>query len=598
MLTVRPSQMLECEGQLIGRFPELERVSLDRLLLETLRAKAAEDGIDWQVIREADGAPPGSEDHAHLCDLVAEVVPAVEAVLLARERPVLLVHPGLLARYDRMDLLTRLRDRVGRKGTCPGLWVLVAADEQSELPLIDGHEVPLIGSGQRARVPAGLDQQPAPRGDDGNSLMSTTTGTIDTAALLPDLQRLVKDLHADLLERVREHPEIDARLRADAFAPVEKGGRTAQAYEVWRDDYLEQVAVAWVLACVFVRYMEDNDLIAGSYLAGAGDRRRQAEDAHEAYFRAHPRDSDREYLLDVFRRVRSIPAAADLFAEGKTPLWALGPSGDGAARLLAFWRKIDPETGTLVRSFRAEGGGTRFLGDLYQDLSESARKKYALLQTPDFVEEFILDHTLTPALDEFGLEATRLIDPTCGSGHFLLGAFRRLFRLWAEREPGTEPAVLAQRALDAVYGVDVNPFAVAIARFRLVVEAMGLCGVPRLDKAPGWTVHVAFGDSLMHGDTFDRRGFRQEWLPGSEPWSDPLYALEDPAGLGAILNRQYHAVVGNPPYITVKDATLNARYRTAGRPATGSIRSACRSPSGSSTSPSPVTTADRPGSSG
>jgi hypothetical protein len=66
---------------------------------------------------------------------------------------VLLVHPGLLARYDQMDLLTRLRDRVGRKGACPGLWLLVAADEQSELPLIDGRAVPLIGSGQRARVP-------------------------------------------------------------------------------------------------------------------------------------------------------------------------------------------------------------------------------------------------------------------------------------------------------------------------------------------------------------------------------------------------------------------------------------------------------------
>jgi type I restriction-modification system DNA methylase subunit len=84
---------------------------------------------------------------------------------------------------------------------------------------------------------------------------------------------------------------------------------------------------------------------------------------------------------------------------------------------------------------QVEGGDTRFLGDLYQDLSAAARKKYALLQTPDFVEEFILDHTLTPALDEFGLEAVRLIDPTCGSGHFLLGAFQRLFRLWSEREP-------------------------------------------------------------------------------------------------------------------------------------------------------------------
>ena len=153
VLTVRPSQMLACERELALRFPELERLSLDRLLLERLRSRAAEDEVDWRVIREADGAPPGSDDHRHLCDMVAEIIPAVEAGLLSRGHPVLLVHPGLLARYDQMDLLTRLRDRVGRKGACPGLWVLVAADEQSELPLIDGREVPLIGSGQRARAP-------------------------------------------------------------------------------------------------------------------------------------------------------------------------------------------------------------------------------------------------------------------------------------------------------------------------------------------------------------------------------------------------------------------------------------------------------------
>jgi serine/threonine protein kinase len=153
VLTVRPSQMLACERELAAKFPALERASLDRLLLEHLRARAAEDEVDWRVVREADGAPAASDDHRHLRDMVAEVMPAIEADLLARERPVLLVHPGLLARYDQIDLLTRLRDRVGRKGACPGLWVLVAADEQSELPLIDGREVPLIGSGQRARVP-------------------------------------------------------------------------------------------------------------------------------------------------------------------------------------------------------------------------------------------------------------------------------------------------------------------------------------------------------------------------------------------------------------------------------------------------------------
>jgi hypothetical protein len=56
----------------------------------------------------------------------------------------------------------------------------------------------------------------------------------------------------------------------------------------------------------------------------------------------------------------------------------------------------------------------------------------------------------------------RLIDPTCGSGHFLLGGFRRLYELHARGEPGTNPRELAQRALEQVHGVDVNPNALNV----------------------------------------------------------------------------------------------------------------------------------------
>lgn len=84
----------------------------------------------------------------------------------------------------------------------------------------------------------------------------------------------------------------------------------------------------------------------------------------------------------------------------------------------------------------ADTRDTRFLGDLYQDPSEAIRRRYALLQTPEFVEEFILDQTLDPAITEFGLEDVTLIDPTCGSGHFLLGAFRRLLGRSQKAAPG------------------------------------------------------------------------------------------------------------------------------------------------------------------
>ena len=53
-----------------------------------------------------------------------------------------------------------------------------------------------------------------------------------------------------------------------------------------------------------------------------------------------------------------------------------------------------------------------------------------------------------------------MIDPACGSGHFLLGGFERLLREWQRFAPGLPPAEQAQRALDAIAGVDLNPFAV------------------------------------------------------------------------------------------------------------------------------------------
>jgi hypothetical protein len=385
---------------------------------------------------------------------------------------------------------------------------------------------------------------------------------VNIKTLLPDLKDLVAELFEDLLARAQQDDKIDAGLR-EAFGQVEKGGRTAQAFEVWREDYLDQVAVAWVLACVFVRFMEDNHLIDECWLAGEKERRKLAEDTHELFFRKHPHDTDREYFHHVFHEVGKIPAAKELFAEGKTPLWAVAPSGDAAMKLLAFWREIDPETGHLKRSFEVEERDTRFLGELYQELSEKAKKKYALLQTPVFVEEFILDRTLNPAIDEFGLEKVRVIDPTCGSGHFLLGAFARLFRLWMKRE--SNEIVAAQKALDGVWGVDLNPFAVAIARFRLIVAAIQACGIKNLKRghAPGWKIHLAAGDSLLFGSRPVFKGERVALHRQGDLFEVPaIYAVEEAKAVDEILDQGYHVVVGNPPYITAKDRAQNEAYRS------------------------------------
>ena len=384
------------------------------------------------------------------------------------------------------------------------------------------------------------------------------------------LQKLVRRLEDDLRERVAAETELADYVRGE-HTRAQEVGRTGEALATFREQLLTQAAVAWVLAAVFVRFLEDNGLLDGGRHGKqrwiSGDERPLvdlARDHERAYFREHPHHGEREYLLHVFERVGNLPGMGRLFDRQHNPLWRLGPSADGARDLIDALRERDPESGAMRWVFAREGLETRFLGDLYQDLSESARKRYALLQTPDFVERFLLDRSLEPAIDEHGPADTRLIDPACGSGHFLLGAFERLLDHLRRESPDENPRVLAQRALNGVAGVDLNPFAAAIARFRLLVAALAACDIGRLADAPDFRLRVAAGDSLLHGRRPVTRGrsgelFEQRELVGPE--GEHFFATEDEGLLREIFARRYHVVVANPPYITVKDSGLRDLYR-------------------------------------
>jgi hypothetical protein len=380
---------------------------------------------------------------------------------------------------------------------------------------------------------------------------------IDRTQLLSDLQTLVRQLENDLQERINspEVPEVGERLKAE-YQKAKKAERTAQTFNQWVSDYKIQVAVAWVLSATFARFLEDNGLVSPPRLSGPGDNLQRARDEHEIYFREHPTETDREYLLWMFQQLARLPGAQEIFGEGNL-IWDLPNwlSGDAAGDILKQFQAIDPNTGDLVHDFTDPEWDTRFLGDLYQDLSEAARKKYALLQTPIFVEEFILDRTLEPAVEEFGLSDFRMIDPACGSGHFLLGSFHRLLDRWLRKEPGTNVEELARRALESVHGVDVNPFAVAIARFRLLLAAMKATNQKALKNARDFPLNLACGDSLIHGD------WHQIAIEGVDPETH-TYSIEDIQVLmGILVPGHYHAVVANPPYIVPKDKKLNAKYR-------------------------------------
>ncbi|MFO0575661.1 MAG: BREX-2 system adenine-specific DNA-methyltransferase PglX [Polyangia bacterium] len=384
--------------------------------------------------------------------------------------------------------------------------------------------------------------------------LTKALGQLLDKTLLPDLRRRAAD------------PAVEAALR-QRHADDKKARRTADRFEDFCEHLLEQVGAAWILSCVFIRTLEDRDLLRQRRLAGPG-----AADSAQLFRELFPYLGVRDYLRMVLRELGRLPGAADVLGPDKNPAWVLMPSEAAATALLDFFQALDPADPEGRRPlYSFTGTDTRFLGDLYQDLSASVRERYALLQTPHFVEQFILDQTLTPALERFGLESVRLLDPTCGSGHFLLGAFDRLFEQHQLKQPALDPKTHATAALSQIYGCDLNPYAVAIARFRLTLAYLQKAKLTKLSEAPKLQLNLVVADSLLYGAKGRTLTLTELGADAATraAWGADLYNLEDPGAARDLFRQRYHAVVGNPPYITCKDSELREHYRTYYKSAAG-----------------------------
>ena len=157
---------------------------------------------------------------------------------------------------------------------------------------------------------------------------------VATSALTADLAKQVLLLENDLRERLAGDAERLGAWKQEHHAALERE-RTAASWEAWRDDRVTQVAVAWVLASVFVRFCEDNGLVGPVWISGPVARRQEALDAQLAFFRRpeHQESTDREWLRSAIDYLAGLRATASLFAE-HSPLRQLSPSGNAVTALL------------------------------------------------------------------------------------------------------------------------------------------------------------------------------------------------------------------------------------------------------------------------
>lgn len=151
ILSVEPQFLNRARQELARRFP-ISVCDLDAVFLKELHEQADQRNARWDVVLRADAASPNSTDWRNLQRLVDASLPKVEASLRSREQTRLAVNPGLLARYDRLNLFAQLASDVGRTNGIHGLWVLVPANDQSPLPLLNHKPIPITNSAQHARI--------------------------------------------------------------------------------------------------------------------------------------------------------------------------------------------------------------------------------------------------------------------------------------------------------------------------------------------------------------------------------------------------------------------------------------------------------------
>jgi len=165
------------------------------------------------------------------------------------------------------------------------------------------------------------------------------------------------------------------------------------------------------------------------------------------------------------------------------------------------------------------------LKHLYESLvPQAVRHALGEYYTPDWLAEHVLDQA-----GYSGTPGSRLLDPACGSGTFLVAAIQRIRR--RDRAPGgtvAEKRRLCQEILQSVVGFDVNPLAVLSAQVNY---------------------RMALGDLAAHAGAEEIPVFLRDSI------------LDDAASSGPSAG-PFAFVVGNPPWIAWDDLTQSARQAT------------------------------------
>lgn len=177
-------------------------------------------------------------------------------------------------------------------------------------------------------------------------------------------------------------------------------------------------------------------------------------------------------------------------------------------------------------------------------LGKESRDKDSAFYTPQYLVNYILDNSISTFVRKNG--KCKVLDPSCGSGIFLVESYRRMVEKELDGAQFTEDNELLQCILtENIYGVDLNEDAIDVAIFSLYLAVLDYRNPKTLRS---FVLPNLKGKNLFVNDFFDEEALSPlqavtfDFIVGNPPW-----------GQGNQLLMEYCKKRGYKSYIQNKD---------------------------------------------
>ena len=157
-------------------------------------------------------------------------------------------------------------------------------------------------------------------------------------------------------------------------------------------------------------------------------------------------------------------------------------------------------------------------------LGKETRDKDNAFYTPNYLVEYILDRTVTKTLKE--KSSFTILDPSCGSGVFLVDSYRRIIQEnLGEKLYCDDDAVLKRLLTNHIYGIDINEEAVDVTIFSLYLTILDYKDPKTLSE---FFLPNLKGENLFVSDFFDEEKLKSlteknidfDYIIGNPPWGN------------------------------------------------------------------------------